>query len=238
MRVSIVVPVLNEAGTIGDSLRRLQREFPECDLVVVDGDSTDGTYEAAAAVARTIRSPRGRAVQMNTGAAACTGDVLWFIHADTAPDPAAYEQIRDAMADPRVVGGGLSLRFDRRTPSLHFLASASTARARRLHQIFGDQAMFIRRSVFDELVGFPLMPLMEDLEMSRRLHRRGRLVVLDATCMASARRFEQHGTVSMIAFMQWLKLQYYVGVPPDVLSRSYRAGPPWRRVGKREEVAV
>ncbi|MDJ0346585.1 TIGR04283 family arsenosugar biosynthesis glycosyltransferase [Streptomyces sp. H10-C2] len=224
-RVSIIVPVLNEATTIEASLTRLARDFPDCELIVVDGGSSDATAELAAPLATVVHTPRGRARQMNEGARHATGDILWFVHADTAIDPAALDQIRAALTDPQVSGGGLTLRFDRRTLGLDYLAFTSNARARRLHQVFGDQAMFTRRTVFDELEGFPDLAIMEDLEMSRRLHRAGRLCVLDATSTASARRFTEHGTWRMIAFMQYLKLLYFAGVDPERIRRRYAAGP-------------
>ncbi|EST38302.1 hypothetical protein N566_08270 [Streptomycetaceae bacterium MP113-05] len=226
LSVSLVVPVLNEAAAIESTLRRLRRHFPDCELVVVDGGSEDGTTELARPWASVVQAPRGRAAQMNAGAKLSSGEVLWFVHADTVVDPDALEQIRACLADPRVVGGGLTLRFDRRTTALNYLARTSNARARRLHHIFGDQAMFVRRTVFEELGGFPALPLMEDLEMSRRLHRRGRLCVLPATSTASARRLLQHGTWRMIAFMQYLKLLYFAGVDPERIRRRYAAGPP------------
>ncbi|NUR05214.1 MAG: glycosyltransferase family 2 protein [Streptomyces sp.] len=223
--VSIVVPALNEAAVIGPALTRLRRDFPDCEVVVVDGGSSDRTPEIAARLATVVHGPRGRARQMNEGARHCTGDVLWFVHADTAVEPAALGQLRACLADPHVVGGGLNLRFDRRTPGLDFLARTSNARARRLHHVFGDQAMFIRRTVFDALGGFPDLAVMEDLEMSRRLHRLGRLCVLPAVSTASSRRFTEHGTWRMIAFMQYLKVLYFLGVEPERIRRRYAAGP-------------
>ncbi|MGR8009500.1 TIGR04283 family arsenosugar biosynthesis glycosyltransferase [Streptomyces hypolithicus] len=225
MKVSIVVPVLNEAATIQTALSRLCRDFPECELIVVDGGSTDATVALASTVAMVVHSPRGRAAQMNTGARHSTGHVLWFIHADTRIHPAALEQIRSRLTNPQVVGGGLTLRFDRGSAGLNYLAWASNNRARRLHHIFGDQAMFIRRSVFDELGGFPDLALMEDLEMSRRLARRGHLAVLPTTSTASARRLVEHGVWRMIVFMQYLKLLYFAGVDPETINRRYAAGP-------------
>ena len=225
LSVSIVVPVLDEAAGIETCLIRLRRDFPTCELLVVDGASTDHTVELAARHAPVLSAPRGRARQMNAGAAATGGDVLWFVHADTEIDATALEQIRHALADDHVLGGGLSLRFDRRSPSLDFLARTSTARARRLHHIFGDQALFVRRTAFDAVGGFPDLPLMEDLEFSRRLHRAGRTVVLPATSTASARRLTAHGTVRMIAFMQYLKLRYLTGADPERLHLRYQQGP-------------
>ncbi|WP_338895640.1 TIGR04283 family arsenosugar biosynthesis glycosyltransferase [Streptomyces sp. TG1A-60] len=230
-RVSIIVPVLNEEAAIHSAVSRLCRDFPDCELIVVDGGSTDATVELAALHATVVTSERGRARQMNEGARHATGDILWFVHTDTAVDPDALDQIRAALADPAVVGGGLTIRFDRRTPGLNYLAWTSNARARRLHHIFGDQAMFVRRTAFDRLGGFPDLAIMEDLEMSRRLHRHGRLRLLPATSTASSRRLVAHGTWRMIAFMQYLKLLYFAGVDPETIRTRYTAGP--RLFGRR-----
>jgi rSAM/selenodomain-associated transferase 2/rSAM/selenodomain-associated transferase 1 len=236
--VSIVMPVLNEAAVITATLDRLRRDFPGCELVVADGGSSDGTAELAASLARVVRTEPGRAVQMNAGARHAHGEVLWFIHADTRVDPCALRQIRDALADPATVGGGLTLRFDRSCFALRYVAWTSNLRARCLHWVFGDQAMFIRRGVFETLGGFPGLPLMEDLEMSRRLHRHGRLAVLPATATTSARRFTEHGTWRTLAFMQYLKLLYFLGADPQRISDRYRAGPPLARRRRRRSTSI
>jgi rSAM/selenodomain-associated transferase 2 len=231
--VAMVMPVRNEKDRVGVSLQRIRHDFPDLDLLVVDGDSTDGTTAVAAAHAPVIPCRAGRARQMNTGANETTSDVLWFVHADVMVDPNALDQIRTAMTDPEIVGGGLSLRFDRRSVGLDYLAWSSNQRARRLHQIFGDQSMFVRRTAFEALGGFPEIAIMEDLELSRRLNRLGRLVVLEATSTASARRFEEHGTWSMIAFMQYLKVLYFLGADPEAICRRYAAGPAWKSRRRR-----
>lgn len=168
VRVSIVVPALDEAERIEGCLRRLRAAFPDCELLVVDGGSTDGTAERAARHARTITAGRGRARQMNAGAEVTSGDVLWFVHVDCLVPDTALAELRHALADPAVVAGGLRIRFDRATAGLTWLRVTSNLRARRLGLIFGDQALFVRRAVFDRLGGFPELPLMEDLEMSLR----------------------------------------------------------------------
>jgi rSAM/selenodomain-associated transferase 2 len=229
--VSIVVPALNEARRIESCLQRLCSDFPDCELVVVDGGSTDGTLALAARHACTIRSAAGRATQMNAGAAVTSGDVLWFIHADCRVAADALDLLRRAVLDPGVVGGGLQLRFDQRSIGLDYLAASSNLRARRLHWIFGDQAMFVRRDVFDSVGGFPEIPLMEDLEMSRILRRRGRLAVLPTTVTASARRLVDQGPWRMTALMQLLKLQYLLGADPERIRRRYEAG---TRRGRRD----
>lgn len=222
--VSIVVPVLNEATGVRACLGRLRRDFPDCELVVVDGGSGDGTAELAASLARVVSSASGRGRQMNAGAAATRGDILWFVHADCTVPATALPALLSAMADPDVVGGGPTLRFDQRSTGLDWLAYTSNQRARRLGWIFGDQAMFVRRSVFDSVGGFPEIPLMEDLELSRRLRRQGRLVVLPVACTASARRLVQHGPWRMTLLMQVLKAQYLAGVDPERIRRRYEAG--------------
>lgn len=223
-RVSIVVPVLNEEQRIEDALRRLRHDFPDCELVVVDGGSTDRTTDLAGRWAPTLRSAPGRARQMNFGAGVTRGEVLWFVHVDTRVPAEALGLLRRAVADPEVVGGGLRLRFDQRSPGLDWLAFTSNLRARYLHWVFGDQAMFVRREVFDSVGGFPELPLMEDLELSRRLCRHGRLVVLAATATASSRRIAEQGVWRMNALMQYLKLQYFLGIDPERIRRRYEAG--------------
>lgn len=227
LSVAIVVPARNEVERLGASLARLRADFPGCELVVVDGDSEDDTAAVAASFARVLACEPGRGRQMNKGAAATASDVLWFVHADVVIDADALTQLRAALSDPEVVGGGLSLRFDQRNLGLDYLAWSSTQRARHLHQIFGDQSMFVRRSAFVAVGGFPEIALMEDFELSRRLRHRGRLVVLGATSTASARRFEEHGTWSMIAFMQYLKVLHFIGVDPSAIAARYAAGPIW-----------
>lgn len=227
--ISIIVPVLNEEATIGATLDHLMRACPDCEILVVDGGSTDQTADIAQRYARVLVSTPGRGQQMNVGAAAAAGDILWFVHADTEVDPKADSQIRQALADPATIGGGLTLAFHDSSLSLAIVAGLSNLRARTLHWIFGDQSLFVRRSVFESLGGFPVLPLMEDLEMSRRLNRCGRLVLLDAMSRTSARRFRDGGTWRVLWRMQCLKAGYLLGVPAAKLHARYVQTTPKRR---------
>lgn len=227
--ISIIMPTLNEETTIRATLEHLTRSFPSCEVIVADGGSTDQTVGIAMAYARVLSSPPGRSRQMNAGARLATGDILWFVHADSLVDPSARDAIEQAMTDPRIAGGGLTLAFDDPHWDLRVLATLSNLRARTLGWIFGDQSLFARRLAFEALGGFPDIALMEDLEMSRRLRRHGRLVLLSAVSRTSARRFRVGGTLRVLSRMQWLRLQYFLGVSPDTLLAQYAPKSPRRR---------
>jgi glycosyltransferase involved in cell wall biosynthesis len=202
----------------------VRSDFPSCEMVV-EGGSTDGTVELAARYATAIGSLTGRATQMNAGAAVSSGDVLWFIHADCQVPADALELLRQALRAGSWCGRRRPATELRSTQCGSGLSGDQLQRAaRRLSWIFGDQAMFVRREVFGAVGEFPKLPLMEDLEMSRILRRRGRLVVLPTTVSASARRLVEQGVWRMTVLMQLLKLQYLLVVDPERIRRRYEAG--------------
>ncbi len=221
--VSIIVPVLDEEDLVVGLLEHLRASFGSCEIVVADGGSRDRTVERARDLASIVTAPPGRGPQAGAGAAAAAGDVLWFVHVDTRLAPGALDELRAALADPDVVGGGFRIRFDGPGAALRWLEWTSNLRARYLHWVFGDQAMFVRREHFAAAGGFGDLVLMEDLELSRRLNRHGRLVLLPGPSAASARRFVETGTVRMIVLMQWCKLLYFLGVAPEEIRRRYTA---------------
>lgn len=189
----------------------------------MDGGSTDGT---AAAVARSPRvrllaSPRGRACQMNAGARAAGGDVLLFLHADTLLPDGALAAVDTAVGDPGVVAGRFDVRFDNPRPVFRMIAWFMNRRSRWSGISTGDQAIFVRREVFEALGGYPDMPLMEDVELCRRLKRRGRLAALRLCVTTSARKWEREGAVRTILLMWALRLLYMAGIPPAQLHRWY-----------------
>jgi len=221
MRLSIIIPVLNEEPTIAATLADLDRTEAS-EVIVVDGGSTDRTAEVVRATsARLVVSPRGRAAQMNAGARQAAGDVLLFLHADTRLPAGASRDIRECMADARCAGGRFDIRLDSTRPLLRLVGRMISLRSRLTRVATGDQAIFVRRAVFERLGGFPEMPLMEDVAFSRALKKEGSIACLRARVTSSARRWEQHGPVRTILLMWALKLLYLAGVPPTRLKRLY-----------------
>lgn len=190
---------------------------------MVDGGSDDGTARVAARFppVRLLTGPRGRARQMNAGAREARGDVLLFLHADTRLPDGALAAIPTALDDPRAVGGRFDVQFDSPRPLLRTIACFMNLRSRVSGIATGDQALFVRRSVFEATGGYPDMPLMEDIELCRRLKRRGRLAALRLRVTTSARKWEREGAVRTMALMWALRFLYMVGVSPARLHRWY-----------------
>lgn len=191
--------------------------------MVVDGGSRDATIGTARRVpdVTALVSARGRAVQMNAGARVAHGRVLLFLHADTWLPDGALAAVDDALADPAVVGGRFDVRFDSPRPVLSMIAFFMNLRSRWSGISTGDQAIFVRRDVFDGLGGFAEIPLMEDVELTKRLKRRGRVVALRARVTTAARKWQREGALRTMALMWALRFLYLCGVPPARLHRWY-----------------
>ncbi len=234
MNLSIIIPAFNEEDRIVPQVSRCLALSPRPEVVVADGGSADGTGpRAAAAGARLVASPlRGRAIQMNAGAAASTGDILLFLHADVALEQPAFDTLLEALRNPLLAGGAFRRRFD--SPSRLLLLGCRLAdlRGRWLHIFLGDQAIFVRREAFMNLGGFPEIPLFEDLEFSRRLARHGKTALVSGTVVASGRRFERAGPLSQLLRNLLLTALYLAGVDPRRLARHYDPeDDPARRAG-------
>lgn len=221
--LSIVMPALNEAAGIDATLAALQPlRGRGVELLVADGGSRDGTAKRAAPWADAVaRSERGRAVQMNTGAALARGDALLFLHADTRLPAQADRLVLQALA-----GGACWGRFDvhieGRPRMLRVVATLMNLRSRVSGIATGDQAIFVTREAFDRVGGFPDQPLMEDIEISRRLKRLGRPACLRAKLSTSGRRWEQRGVWRTIVLMWCLRWRYWRGESPQALAEAYR----------------
>lgn len=221
--VSVIIPVLDEASTITAVLDSFA-ELPGCwEVIVADGGSTDATASLATGhplPSRVITELRGRARQMNAGAAAATGDVLVFLHADTRLPRDAYRSIMNAVADPLVAGGNFKIRFDGED-WFSAVLGAWYALQRRLGVYYGDSVIWIRRAVFTELSGFMAIPIMEDYDFVRRLQKAGRTRCLPGPVITSARRWKQAGLVRTIASWVLIRWLYLAGLSPERLARLY-----------------
>lgn len=221
--LSIVIPALNEAAGIEATLRALQPlRARGVELVLADGGSGDGT----AALARTwvdavADAPRGRALQMNAGAALARAEVLLFLHADTRLPPLADVLVLQAVATG-ACWGRFDVRIEGRPWMLRVIATLMNLRSRASGIATGDQAIFVTREAFDRVGGFPAQPLMEDVEISRRLKRLGRPACLSAKVCTSGRRWEQRGVWRTILLMWQLRWRYWRGESAARLAEAYR----------------
>lgn len=221
MDISVIIPTLNEAATIGETLHRV-RSSGSCEVIVVDGGSRDGTPELARPQADLVLSAgRGRATQMNVGARAASGQVLLFLHADTVLPPDFPALLEDALRNPRVVGGRFDVRLDAEGWLFRLVETFMNLRSRLSRIATGDQAIFVRSRTFLELGGYREAELMEDLELSYRLKRRGELACLRERVVTSARRWQRDGIARTIGLMWLLRFLYFIGVSPRYLKTFY-----------------
>ncbi len=233
--VSVVIPTRNEAPSVAETVRSARAAGAD-EVIVVDGESDDGTAAAAQGLADLVLAcPPGRARQMNAGAAASRGEVLVFLHADTTLPEGAVAGIRAAVEDGAAGGAfcvnlGVSVAAPAaRASALRLTAAMINLRSRLFRAYTGDQAIFVRRDVFESLGAYPEIPLMEDVEFSRRLTRRGRTVLLPSRITTSARRWEANGVARTILLMWGLRIAHRLGLPPHRCARFYGGNPGARR---------
>lgn len=226
--IAVILPVLNEVAALPAQLAAL-RAGGFAEIVVVDGGSADGSREAVHAAMdapgtpiRLILAERGRARQMNAGAAQTTASILLFLHADTRLPPGAAQGIDHALRGG-AAWGRFDVQLDSPRPLLRIVAWFMSRRSALTGICTGDQAIFIRRDAFVQFGGYVPIPLMEDIEISRRLNRLSRPVRIRTPVVASARRWEQGGVIRTILLMWRLRLLYWLGVSPDRLARQYAA---------------
>jgi len=232
MTISVIIPTLNEERTIMATLAHTAAlGFDE--LIVVDGGSLDQTpvlvesyrrrtQSQALSPVRLVTAPCGRARQMNEGAKASSGDILLFLHADTQLPDNAKMVIDTTLADQRMVGGRFDVRFDRPSMWATIISRMMKWRSRVSGIATGDQALFVRRPIFEQMGGFADMPLMEDIDFSRRLKRKGATAALNATVTTSFRRWERQGPLRTILLMWALRFLYWIGISPSHLVEWYK----------------
>ena len=226
--ISIIVPTLNEADIIESTLRQLQgcRSLGH-EVIMADGGSTDTTVQLARPLAdQVVHAPAGRASQMQAGADAARGDLLWFLHADTCLPDNACQAILETLTSGAHQWGYFAVHFAERIPLLELVAWMMNRRSRRTRIATGDQGIFVTRELFKQVSGFQAIPLMEDIALSRSLKRHTRPACLDIKLTVSSRRWRRHGTLRTILLMWSLRLAYFLGASPATLVKYYRPHTP------------
>jgi rSAM/selenodomain-associated transferase 2 len=222
LKISIIIPVLNEAPTIARVISTAL-EAKNVEIIVADGGSSDGTADIAKSLGvRVISTAPGRATQMNAGAAAATGDILLFLHADTLLPRGYDDSARRALANPSAVAGAFELKIDASRLSLRLVETGVNWRSNFLQMPYGDQAIFLKAATFDKIGGFPDLPLMEDFEFVRRLKKQGDIEIVPHPVLTSVRRWQQLGVIKTTAINQIVIIAYFLGVSPDRLAFWYK----------------
>ncbi len=220
-RVSVIIPALNEAGQITDAIVSAKQGVPH-EIIVADGASADATGALAREAGATVlHSQSGRARQMNAGAARATGNVLLFLHADTRLPQGYAVAVTRTLHQPRVAAGAFRFRIGAEFPGRRLVERATNLRSRWLGMPYGDQALFLRRSLFEEMGGFSDLPIMEDYEFVRRLRRHGRVAIADAEAVTSGRRWLRLGAFRTTLINSIALGGYHLGVSPANLAKLY-----------------
>ena len=219
MKISVIIPTLNEESHIEKTLQSVTKQDGDYEFSVVDGGSTDKTVTIAKRYTTVINSRRGRAIQMNTGAKACSGDILLFLHADTILPDNAFREIRKRMKDDTLAGGSFYIAFDADTFILRGVSFITRFNFRLFH--FGDQGIFVRRSIFQKLNGYKEMPIMEDYEFYKRLGRQGKVILIRMPVISSARRFVRKGVIRQLLINKLVVLAYWAGIDIQTIKRFY-----------------
>jgi rSAM/selenodomain-associated transferase 2 len=223
LRLSIIIPCLNEASEIGATLAACQPARSHgAEIIVVDGGSCDETVDIATPAADVVLSaPRGRASQMNAGAQRARGEILLFLHADSRLPADAVPQVLDELTRSGKHWGRFDVTISGKHPFLPVIGALMNARSRLTRIATGDQALFVRRTLFAKVGGFPELPLMEDIALSTQLANVSKPLCLRQRVTTSGRRWEKHGVLRTVLLMWRLRLAYWRGVSPFELARLY-----------------
>ena len=220
-KISIIIPVLNEAKILEKTLSQFQSELEHHELIIVDGGSTDGSVPIAEKYGRVVTSDRGRAKQLNAGAAAASGDTLIFLHADIWLEPGALAAVETALSSG-YVGGGFRQKIDGKNILYRAIEIAGNIRGKHLKVFYGDSGIFLTRADFEKIGGFPEIPILEEMEFSRNLRKLGKTTLVLPHIHISARRWETKGIVRTTVNNWLITLLYFLKFSPEQLAKLYR----------------
>ncbi len=231
-QISIIIPVFNEASIIQETLKHLKDES-NTEVIVVDGGSQDQTVKLVQGLGVKVIhcSTKGRANQMNFAAENAIGEILLFLHADTYLPSGYQDLIKEALSQPKTIAGAFELAIAGQQPLLRWVEAIVNLRSRFFSLPYGDQALFIKASIFVETGGFPNLPIMEDFEFIQRLKRLGKITIVSAAVLTSGRRWQTLGVLKTTLINQLVIIGYYLGISPTQLVRLYQGK---QRLGKSE----
>lgn len=222
LSISVIIPTLNEEENIESLLKYLKQVDNRLQLIVVDADSKDKTVTVAQKLSQVVRSSPGRGVQMNKGANVATGDIFWFLHADCRPHSDSIQAMEQALADENVVGGGFEYSLNHPGFRFRLAEFLSNQKNRLLKWLFGDMGIFVRREIFKQMGGYREIPLMEDMDFSKRLKQFGKIVILSYRMQTSARRWIEEGYI-LSSLRSWtFQSAWALGVSPFTLAKWYK----------------
>ena len=226
MKVSIIVPTLNEELVLENTLTHIQQLSPH-ELIVSDGGSNDYTYRIADRFShRVITGSAGRALQMNAGANEATGDLLLFLHADSRIEPESYRKMLEYMKNPKWLGGAFTLCIESGKWSLKLIALLANIRSKYFGLAYGDQGFFVRKEVFNDMNGFSPIPICEDLDFYYRLRKKGSVILLKEKAHTSPRRWINEGIFFTTARNFFIAVLFGLGFPPHILTKWYPLSTP------------
>lgn len=219
--ISIIIPVLNEAKTIAQTISTAQIGT-DIEIIIVDGGSNDGTLKLVQTLnVQLISTLPGRATQMNQGAIAATGDILIFLHGDTLLPPDFDQLVRETLLKPNTVAGAFELRIRGATAGLRVLEKMVNWRSHYLQMPYGDQGIFVTAKIFKQVGGFPEIPIMEDFELIRQLRKIGQITIISLPVLTSGRRWQKLGILKTTLINQIVIIAYLLGVSPEILAEWY-----------------
>ncbi len=221
--ISVIIPTVNEERNIGVCIREVLAEGVDCEIIVADGGSTDCTVEKAKEFhgVKVVSSDRGRGLQMNRGVLSASGNVLLFLHADTRLEEGWSRDVNGALRDDAFAGGAFSLGIDGAGRHFRLIELWVKMRCSLFSLPYGDQGIFVRRDIFDKLGGYRDIPLMEDVDLVRRIKRTGHMTVLTRKAVTSARRWAGGGWIRVSLLNQLIMVLFRLGVDPGRLAKMY-----------------